>query len=407
MKVLLFGDAPMSEDEGGLCQTLYNIFSVIEPENFLGITAISKAGYDKIGLKYSPRYLSYKYVWLKIPPNRVGKFFVPLIEWINYSICQLRNYRQLKKEIKSFNPDVVVSCPNLPIGVLMHHKLLNSDYLKHKIIPYFMDDWMYKSKKTWLGGSIQKSIKKILSANTKWMMISKELDEILRDRYKVKPEKILYIRNPVDLSSGFIDNMYRKKDFFTIAYAGALWPMHYDSFLLMAKAVNLLSEQINIKLILYSPLPFWENKKNELEPLTVSYGGRFAYNQIHSVLNQADALLITSSFEDDYFTHSKASLQTKITDYCKAGRLIISCGPDYSANNNFLKENNCGICIETKNVDAVVTAIKNVVINIAHYQYMVNNGFDSLQHFSKEVVHKKLITFLSNPQNNVKREAGH
>jgi len=396
MKVLLFGDAPMALNEGGINQTLYNLFSFIKPMDFLGITEVDIKSLEKIGSTepYTSRYRSYKLNQINVPLKRYIKFLSPLINNINFYIYRYNSYQKLKAEIERFAPDVIISCSNTASGILMHDKLLNNKNIQCPVIPYFMDDWMYKNKPDRLGKFVDDIIAKMLQKNKHWMMIGEQLGNILAERYQAKPEEVLYVRNPVDLSDAPKDSIYIKNNPFTIAYAGALWPMHFDSFYAFAKAVKLVATTQNIQLVLYTQESQWNWRKNELEPLGVVYGGHLPYKQVHEKLNQADALLITASFSKENYTHSKASLQTKITDYCKSKKLIISCAPSYAANNDFLKENNCGICIETNDEKEIATSIKSIIANMDNYQYYVSNAWNTLRNFSKETVHEKIKKFL-------------
>lgn len=396
MKVLLFGDAPMALNEGGINQTLYNLFCFIKPENFLGITEVDQKSLEKIGSTgpYTNRYKSYRLNTINFPLNRFTRYLLPFINYVNYFIFQHTSFTKLKNGIKSFAPDVIISCSNTASGVLMYDKLLSNTQIKVPIIPYFMDDWMFKVKPDKVGKTVKKIIQEMLQKNKNWMMISQELEDLLAERYQAKPEKVLHVRNPVDLSDAPKDDVYIKNDLFTIAYAGALWPMHFDSFFAVAKAVKKLSASQNIQLKLYTQASQWNWRKSELNPLGVIYGGHLPYSEIHQQLNKADALLITASFNDENYTHTKASLQTKITDYCKSKRLIISCAPSYSANNNFIKKNKCGICIETNNAQEIEKQLSSFTANIDNYQNYVSNAWNTLNNFSKEVVHQKIEDFL-------------
>jgi glycosyltransferase involved in cell wall biosynthesis len=400
LKVLLFGDAPMALNEGGINQTLYNIFSFIKPENFMGVSIFTEDYLKKLGSTgpYTSRYRSFQNYWIKLPNVKFIRNLAPFVERLNYTRAQLANNKSVKKliqDIDEFNADVVVVCCNFPIGILLYNKLLNNKKFVAPIIPYFMDDWMYNNNFKWLNGSVQSIIKDMLQKNPYWMTIGKELAEILMDRYEANPQKVLYIRNPVDLSNAPEDKPYIKNKPFTIAYAGALWPMHYDSFLAFAKAVHLISTDSDpVKLVIYTQQNHWDHRKADLEPLGVEYKGHLPYSQVHQALNKADALLITSSFTKEYYNHSRASLQTKITDYCLAKRLIISVGPTYSANHNFIKQNECGVCIETNDENLIAPQLIEIIAHINEYQKYVSNAFESLKDFTKESTQVRLNQFL-------------
>lgn len=396
MKILLLSDTVMNCNGGGLSQTLYNLFSFSQPQNILCVSLDSEIKNVTLTEPYTNRYIGYHFDIIPITRNRYSKYINPLITRFNFSYnYNFRNFKKTKQQIAAFKPDVVISCSNGPVGVFMHAKLVEG--LNAKVFPYFMDDWMYGTKLKWIGGEIHQSVKAMLRASESWLMISTELAEILTQRYDVKPKSLLVVHNPVDLSDAPEVELVNNKNAYTLAYAGALWPMHYDSFYLIAKSVNLLKNKRDIKLIVYTSESFWNWRKDELEPLGVLYGGSIPYKEIHQTICKADALILASSFLEKYYSHSKGSVQTKITDYLKSKRLIISCGPNYSANHNFLKKYNCGVCIESDDVSEVAAKLDNILNNIVEYQNLVLNGWEVLEkEFTFSNVHKKLVKFISN-----------
>ena len=399
---MLLSDATLCANCGGISQTLYNIFSFADPKNILCVSSDKEFKAFAPSERFLSRYITYKFEIIEPPKNRLGQLITPFAEWFNYSFNNIfGRYAKIKSEIKAFDPDVIIACPNGPVGVFMPFKLLEGINIK-KVIPYFMDDWMFQTKLKWIGGNIQNKVKALLTANPSWIMISKELSKILEQRYDVIPRRLLELHNPVDLSNAPHVLPFVKKDTYTLAYAGALWPMHYDSFKIVAQGVKQLRAKRNVKLILYSPAGFWVNYKDELELLDVSYGGNIPYSQIHEKLARADALILVSSFLREFYSHSKGSLQTKMTDYLKAKRLIISCGPEYSANHNFIKKHQCGVCIETNDVDEVAAQLHEILNNIEANQQLVSNGWDVLiNEFTFEKVHKKLKDFIAESVENV------
>ena len=392
MKILLLCDAAMNPDAGGINQTLYNLFSFVQPENILCVTPVSELKMVMPSEPFAQRYVTFRFDLISLTHNRLSKYINPIINWFNFSYNnKFRSFKKLKRQIAIFKPDIIISCPNGPVGVFMHNKLLQGF---KKVIPYFMDDWMCQTKRTWLGGNLSQLVKHVLSNNS-WLMISHELCNILCERYKVTPGRLLIAQNPVDLSNAPDNIPTLNKKGYTLAYAGALWPMHFDSFKLVAESVFQLKKKLDINLILYSREQFWEWRRSELSCLGVVYGGNIPYKSIHEKLAQADALILTSSFLEQFSSHTKGSVQTKITDYLKAKRLIISCGPDYSANNNFLKKNDCGVCIETNDVSLATKRLEEILKDIHLYQPAITNGWNLLENeytFSK--VHQKLQEFL-------------
>lgn len=382
----------MNVNRGGLSQTLYNLFCFLPAENILCITSIKAYKISPASEPYRSRYITYYYDVIPVPNNRLANWLAPVITKINYFFNKyFRRFRKVHSAIHSFNPDVIVSCPNGSEGVFMHAKLSKS--FKGTVFPYFMDDWLYQLD---AGNTIHLLTKKILKENPNWLMISKNLSDILSQRYNIYPRHLLEVHNPVDLTNIPGHLPIEKKDKYTIAYAGALWPMHFDALVTMAKAVQALGEKRNIQLKIYTAQANWDWRKKELRELGVVYGGHVPYQQIHQKLAEADCLLVTASFLPEWETHSRASVQTKLTDYLKAGRLVISCGPGYAANHEFLKKYDCGICIETNNAPVVAEKLDAVLSAIELNEHYIENGFNTLRsEFSFEAVHKELKEFLT------------
>lgn len=391
-KVLLLAEAPMCENAGGISQTLTNIFCFLEPKDILCICPKNEVKDYPPVEKYRHRYLGYTYEYISLPPNRVTKTIIPLINWINNTINFWRPFTTIKKKISEFDPDVIVSCPNGVRGIIVHHNLLKCVF--KAIIPYFMDDWMYQSRQRWLGGNIHSVIQTILTENRNWLMISDELTKVLSDRYNIAPNKLLVVHNPVDIRDAIIPEK-RNADKIVLAYAGALWDMHMDALVLVAKAVNIIKGRMPVELVIYTSNHFWNWRKDCLEPYGVVYGGSLAYKDVPKYLSQAQALIVVASFRKELYTHARASLQTKVTDYLKCRRLVISVGPGYAANHNFLKKHQCGICIETNQIEALAGSLECVLVNIDQYDGLIANGWALLEReFTKTIVHEKVVNFL-------------
>ncbi|MBS1627455.1 MAG: hypothetical protein JSR09_06135 [Bacteroidetes bacterium] len=395
MKVVLICEAPLCVNSGGIGQTLYNIFSFCKPENILCVAPDYEVAQYPPSELFSNSYITYKFRIINIGANRLAKYFGGLFGWLNLSINQFRRFKKLKEKIKAFNADAIVSCPNGVVGVLMHQKLCAN--INVKVYPYFMDDWMYLAKNKWLGGSLHGNIQLMLSEHKNWLMISNELSDLLSERYKIQPNNVLPIRNPVNINNAPAERVPVATNKFQLAYAGAIWDMHLDALLLIAEACEILSNQgIHLSFTFFTPEHFWNWRKSDFEKFNVHYGGNISYNKIHEVLTEYDALILVSSFSKELFTHSKASVQTKITDYFKSRQLIISCGPEYSANHHFLKKYDCGVCIETNKINEVVTQLKQTLLSLSQLRYKVNNGWQLLQtEFNQTIVQQKLQKFLA------------
>lgn len=394
LKVAILTDEYPSPNGKGLSQTLYNVFELNQKLDVLWITPKIK---DQTIVQLT-KSLSYTFETFPSFKNRLGFLVNPIINWLNFSLrAYFRNFKTIRSSLKEFNPAIKICCPNGVIGVVMGEKIFKD--IKGELICYFMDDWMRHSSQKWLFGNADIAVKNLLMQSKRWLVISEGLQKILEERYNVTAMQSLVIHNPVVLANhvSWGTNKNRENQI-SIAYAGSLWPMHFDALILIAKAITSINKkhETNIDLIIYTSSHFWEWRKKELNNLEVLYGGNISYDQIHAKLNQSDILLITASFLDEWKTHSIGSLQTKLTDYLNSKRLVLSCGPAYSANNSFIKKYDCGICIETDNIHEIERELEDLINDFSKHTPKVQNGWRILeQEFSSERVSDKLISFLN------------
>src|SRR5690242_16538284 len=130
----------MNVDRGGFSQTLYNIFSFLQPEDFLFITSLQANTIAAPSSPFGDRVLTYNFRLIPVQQNRLGKFVNPLARWLNYSLSyRFKRLKGLRTAVKTFNPDAVVVAPNGPEGIFLYH-LLKDAFRDKKIFPYFMDD---------------------------------------------------------------------------------------------------------------------------------------------------------------------------------------------------------------------------------------------------------------------------
>jgi hypothetical protein len=92
---------------------------------------------------------------------------------------------------------------------------------------------------------------------------------------------------------------------------------------------------------------------------------------------------------------TSSSVQTKITDYMAAGRPILSCGPDYSACNKFIKKWDCGLVCETNQVPIIKDFLVEQMNNSYANQRFAKTAFQVLQNnFEKYKVTQQLYQFI-------------
>ncbi|MHC5718057.1 MAG: glycosyltransferase, partial [Nostoc sp.] len=219
----------------------------------------------------------------------------------------------------------------------------------------------------------------------------------LAQRYEITPKRSLIVHNPVDLSQKNPPNFTTRSDAtFRVVYSGAIWDMHYDAIASVAEAIHeLKSSGLDIELVLYTSPNFWERYQKNWEAWEVKYGSLIPYEELNQYLQQADLLLVGSSFIPEYAHFTRSSVQTKLTDYMASGRAIFACGPRYSACNQFVKTWKCGLVCETNQLAHIKEMLLKQIQNIDKIEILGKNGFAVVQeHFEAGRVRSHLYNFI-------------
>ena len=246
---------------------------------------------------------------------------------------------------------------------------------------------------------IHSTVKSLLSKSKGWIMISQELMEIFKERYKLKPLLFHIVHNPVKLTPEIlIPNKvlnFNNKELI-IAYAGSIWGMHLDAIINVAEAVySLRAKGILIQFILYTTQGFFDTHKDVWSKFGVVYGGHKTYPDILQFLKSADLLLVVSSFLPQFENHSRSSLQTKVTDYMACGKPVFSVGPKYSICNKFVSKWKIGKVCDSNHKMDLMESITDVIQNRDLYKEKGVAGLEVLKlHFEQGIVTEKLYRFL-------------
>src|SRR5689334_16353664 len=100
----------MNVNKGGFPQTLYNIFSFVNPKDFLFITSLESYKIAPTSSPFISRTLTYNIEMIPVQKNRLGKYVNKFIGWFNYSFSEnFRRFSRLQSAVKKFDPEVVVA----------------------------------------------------------------------------------------------------------------------------------------------------------------------------------------------------------------------------------------------------------------------------------------------------------
>lgn len=385
--LIIISDGVPSKQAGGISQTLYNLLDgyTTTPLYFVkGEEAVD----DKKHL-LNGEIITVKFNPIQIPANRLGLWLHKLLVSINAALIDF-----FFKVPEYFNtipqPAILVSTTNFN---KLQYALQLSKALQCKLITYFMDDWMATQKTSWIINNAQRVIQQSIKNSVGVIHISKTLQQTVERRYKISTPQSIVLHNPVNKRGEVKVKMQQP---FVIAYAGSIWPMHWDALLITAKAVKHLQQKgLLIQLQIFCKAHFWEQYKKYLQVEDVLYKGFVEYDNLPQALEHTDIGLVTASYEKAYAAFSKSSVQTKLTDYMSIGKPILSVGPSYAIGHQFVQEHDCGFVIDTEEISEVAKQIEAIVENESTWYAKSINALNAIEHhFEKRIVQEKLYQFL-------------
>ena len=395
-KIILVTDSHPCLNGGGISQTLYNILEGYRSTIYLVDKANKHLDHNQDFLHVN--LLGYNIFSFPYLNNRVGLFLNSYIRKLNLLLLDLSNKTLINVE-KVDDSIILVSTTDL-YKLLLAYKIHKQTTIP--IVSYFMDDWLATEKLSWFTNDAQNLAKKLLASSIKWMFISDALRKALIKRYAIQERPSLVLHNPVEVIDEIELRSYANeepKKNYKLVYAGSIWPMHIDAIELLA--INLqkigIMLQKHVTLDIYAPESHWHQYSNRLNQKNVFYRGYKRYQELTAVLVKADVLLVTASFTKEYAYYSSSSVQTKLTDYMRVGKPILSIAPRGSAINVFVQKWKCGLIVERSRSDEFLSDIK-VALNqlLAHDQNFGHDGWVAAKtFFSKKLVREQFTYFMS------------
>jgi glycosyltransferase involved in cell wall biosynthesis len=351
LKTLLLTSGAFTPKSTGICQTLENILDYMPADELVICSSAISSG--PLG-----KYESYDYRL----PAWTHKLPAFLRRWM-----EKRKISSMVEKLEKVKPDVVLIANLDDAPAEICYQLLQR--VPARLYVYLLDNILEQPSEhvLWL---MQKA--------TGHIFISRYMAEANLERF---PSITNYhiAHNPVPAEAiSDLPLTGEPGPVRSIAYAGALWPMHYDAFLLIAGAVKQLRDEgEQVEFVTYTTSFFHDRLAKDFEQYSIRYGGFFSYSDLRPKLREHDALVVTSSMLGENYNLSAYSVQTKVTDYLAAGVPVLSIGPDYGACNRFLTEANAGFIITGNNTKDVAQSIRNFfALPAASRRQLVQNGLD-------------------------------
>ena len=367
-RTLVITDVDLRSDSRGAGRTLLNLLHQFPADRVLAITTAELQEPDR-ELGFTLRDAPYPH-WLRLFERFRPVLGDPQALW-QYAVPVPHAAR-----IRAFAPELLLLVPTGSGALVLGMRVVRA--LKLPFICYVMDDWFDNPAAHWLGDNAAAAATRLLRGAAGWLAVSDALLDSMAARTGARPAHTAVVHNPVPIPlqrPAALDVPCTGP--FSIGYAGSLFPMHIDAVMAVAEsAARLRATGTPVRFTLYTDHKFWGNNEATWTALGVENGGLLPYEQLHERLREHDLLLVASSFRADQAQISRASLQTKVTDYMLAGRPILACGPSYAASNLFLRQHDCALFAEDPAPDAIDVVLRTAIANRAANAGLARRAFE-------------------------------
>jgi hypothetical protein len=384
-RVLLVTDADLSAGSRGAGRTLVNLFSRYPADRLMAVSGSATAPF---ALETGARVLA-------AAPRLPGRLTQALRPRIGHVDAAWAAWRPLpeREAIRRFDPQLVLSVPAHALGVALSERCRGLA----PMVTYLMDDWLPYEPGASLAFDTQRRGLRLLRESVGWLSISPYLLTSTRAFAGVdRPAHVVH--NPVVIGPGAPSALDAPRTGrFRVAYAGSVWPMHWDAVAAVAQGVQRLRDAgEDIEFVLFTDRFFWGRHEADWKRWGVVDGGLIPYAKLGEALGACDLLLVASSFEPAQAHMSRSSIQTKVTDYMAAGRPILACGPADAASHRFLREHDCAYFAEDAAPGAIDEALRACIASRADGAVLARRAWDAVRREHELVgVTDRLYAFLA------------
>jgi len=288
-----------------------------------------------------PPKLPARYYWLKSVPRLYG-----LDRWGLWVFRKLYNFLptflwqtlQIATIIKKEKCKAIISCTgdvfDMPASYLASRLTRTSLYAY--IFDYYLYQWLDPMLNNFMG-----KIEPIIIKGAKKVIVTNEF--MYDEYYKHYGIASTIIRNPCDTSYN-ISKIVPLFGEIRIVYTGAVYVAHYDAFLNLIEAINIL-DRSDIKLHIYSA-----SNTTEMEQVgirgPVEFHPHLGLNQIAQAQRDADILFLPLAFKSPYPFLIRTSAPGKMGEYLMSGRPILVHAPGDSFLSWYFRKNQCGLVVD-------------------------------------------------------------
>ncbi len=251
-------------------------------------------------------------------------------------------------------------------------KLLNIGYF-----PYLFDDFVYQ----WMlpkQRAIALKYEQIIFPQANGVFVPNEfMKEEIEKRLKVKAT---IIRNLLDEEPAIKDyNKSKKDERINIVYSGAVYHVNNKSLRNLINALEQIGNK-NITLHLYTAQDREVLLSYGIESPFVVYHSHVSYQELKTILHNADILFLPFSFSPESFPVIRTSSPAKLGDYLASGTPILAHVPSNTFVNWYLNKHHCGIVVDQEDNHKLIQSINTLISNDTLRKELTYHAFQRAIH---------------------------
>jgi glycosyltransferase involved in cell wall biosynthesis len=273
------------------------------------------------------------------------------------------------------------------VAAFIIHKIL-----RKRLYIYLFDIYEESQLSRW--GQLKARVMepRLMHASKKVFVMSEFLKDHIQKKYGVEP-----IFMPHALDSSFKYNDIGKSPVaqnkpFTVVYTGMVYEAQIEGILNMVKVVNSMQEG-DVIFKVYSPQSRESLERRGIKGRNV-FCGFVNAKDIPSVQQEADALLISYSFNSPYPLVIKTASPGKIAEYLAACRPIIVNAPEDSYISYYAKTKGFGIVVDKNDEHELKKAILQLMNDTGFYRQLVKNANRAVREHDGKTLSERLQTYL-------------
>lgn len=306
----------------------------------------------------------------------------PYLLWAAYSTGHERSARALRSRAAAARADAIVTVGYGRMAFVAQHV---SRLLQLPLITFFHDWWPD------LVVGLTPRLRSLLDARFRRLALQSDLifpvTRALSDELGGHPNSVILapipasVTNSVDSGSSLSAS---KRNNQLLVYAGVLSGTYGK--LLRGLAHDLLAQEgSDWSLRLYGPTDDWPEAERALLEKSGIYRGNLQQGQeLDLALSSADALLVVMDFEPQNYRRVRTSFPSKLLDYARFRKPLVTWGPEHSFAVCFSREKQLGLVVTDKSPSQLWKNLKTAasrsvirapairVLNVSRAEYSAN-----------------------------------